>query len=132
MKSVPAGDARVADLMNTDLVTIAPDATAAAAAERMLETSVGSILAVDDAGRLEGLLTSHDFVTLVRENDPDDETSVEACLTTDVLTVSPTDPITALGEAHLEYTHIPVVDDDDVVVGMVSTTDLTEQFVVRR
>lgn len=132
MKSAAAGDATVADLMNTELVTVAPDATAAAAAKRMLQTGVGSILAVDDTGRLEGLLTSHDFVALVRENDPDDQTPVAACLTRDVVTVSPTDPITALGEAHLEYTHVPVVDDDGVVVGMVSTTDLTEQFVVRQ
>jgi len=132
MSTTSTGDPRVADLMNPDLVTIDPDATAAAAAKRMLETGVGSILAVDDADRLEGLLTSHDFVALVRENDPDDETPVEACLTTDVVTVSPTDPVTALGEAHLEYTHIPVVGDDGVVVGMVSTTDLTEQFVVRQ
>jgi CBS domain-containing protein len=131
MNAASTGDPCVADLMNPDLVTIDPDATAAAAAERMLETGVGSILAVDDTGRLEGLLTSHDFVALVRENDPNDQTPVEVCLTTNVLTVSPTDPITALGEAHLEYTHIPVV-DDDVVVGMVSTTDLTEQFVVRQ
>lgn len=131
MKSVSSGDARVADLMTRDVVTIDPDATAAAAADRMLETGANSILAVDDAGRLEGLLTSHDFVALVRENDPDDRTPVEACLTTDVVTVSPTDSVTSVGEVALEYPHVPVT-DDGVVVGMVSTRDITERFVVRQ
>ncbi|WP_144920035.1 CBS domain-containing protein [Halorubrum salsamenti] len=119
-------DLSVERIMSNDLVTIRPGAAAADAAQRMLETGVSSILVVDDDRRLNGLITATDFVTLVRENDPEDETPVEAFMTTDVVTVGPEDTIEELAEptAH-GYTHLPVVDGGGELVGMVSTTDLT-------
>lgn len=118
--------------MSTDLVTVAADATAAEAAERMGETGVNSILVVDESGRLEGLLTGWDFVRLVRENDPHDETLVRECMTTAVVTASRDDSVDALADlADGEYSHLPVTDDDGVVVGMLSTTDLTEYLAGR-
>jgi len=119
-------DLAVERLMSTDLVTIRPGAAAADAARRMLETGVSSLLVVDGNRRLNGLITATDFVALVRENDPEDETPVEAFMTTDVVTVGPDDTVEELAEptAH-GYTHLPVVDDDGELVGMVSATDLT-------
>ena len=112
-------------LMSTDLVTIAPDASAAEAANHMRETGVSSILVVED-GRLVGLITATDFVELVRQNDPNDETPVEAFMTADVVTIAPDDSVEDFaGPASRGYTHIPVVNDDNELVGMVSTTDLT-------
>jgi len=120
-------------LMSTDLVTIESGAPAAAAATRMLETGVSSLVVVDGDGRLAGLITARDFVSLVRENDPHDETPVEAFMTRDVVTVSPSDTVDELAEptAH-GYTHLPVVDESGELVGMVSTTDLTEHVSRRR
>ncbi|MFC5279771.1 CBS domain-containing protein [Halorubrum rubrum] len=125
-------DVPVGRLMSTELVTVAADATAAEAAERMLETGVNSILVVDEDGRLEGLLTGWDFVRLVRENDPHDETLVGECMTADVVTASEGDSVEALADlADGEYSHLPVTDEDGVVVGMLSTTDLTKHLVGR-
>ncbi|OYR53963.1 CBS domain-containing protein [Halorubrum halodurans] len=127
MTNVPVGR-----LMSTTLVTVGADATAAEAADRMLETNVNSILVVDEAGRLEGLLTGWDFVRLVRENDPHDETLVGECMTADVVTASEDDSVEALADlADGEYSHLPVTDDDGVVVGMLSATDLTEHLAGR-
>jgi CBS domain-containing protein len=112
-------------LMSTELVTIAPDASAADAAKRMLETGVSSVLVVDD-GRLAGLITATDFVSLVRQNEPNDETPASAFMTTEVVTIAPDDPIEEFAvPADRGYTHLPVVDGDGRLVGMVSTTDLT-------
>jgi CBS domain-containing protein len=125
-------DVPVGRLMSTELVTVVADATAAEAAERMLETGVSSILVVDEAGRLEGLLTGWDFVRLVRENDPHDETLVGECMTADVVTASEDDSVEALADlADGEYSHLPVTDEDGVVVGMLSTTDLTKHLAGR-
>ncbi|QKY15764.1 CBS domain-containing protein [Halorubrum sp. CBA1229] len=119
-------DVPVEHLMSTDLVTIAPGAAAADAASRMLETGVSSLLVVDDGGRLAGLITATDFVSLVRRNDPEDETPVEAFMTTDVVTVSPDDSVEELAApTDRGYTHLPVVNADNQLVGMVSATDLT-------
>jgi CBS domain-containing protein len=116
----------VEHLMSTELVTVSPGATAADAANRMMETGVSSLLVVDDDGRLAGLITATDFVSLVRRNDPEDETPVEAFMTTDVVTVSPDDSVEELAApTDRGYTHLPVVNADGQLVGMVSTTDLT-------
>ncbi|WP_049982306.1 cyclic nucleotide-binding/CBS domain-containing protein [Halorubrum sp. BV1] len=115
----------VEEVMSTDLVTIGPDAAAADAATLMLDTGVNSVLVVD-GGRLTGLITATDFVSLVNENDPEDETPVDAFMTHDVVTVGPDDTVEELAEptAH-GYTHLPVTSDDGELVGMVSSTDLT-------
>ncbi len=120
-------DVSVEQLMSTELVTTGPKAAAADAASRMLETGVSSILVVDEDGHLIGLITATDFVSLVRRNDPEDDTPVEAFMTTDVVTVGPDDTVEELAEptAH-GYTHLPVTADNGELIGMVSTTDLTE------
>jgi CBS domain-containing protein len=116
----------VDELMSTDLVTISVDATVASAASRMLDAGVGSILVVDDGGRLEGLLTGRDFVRLVRENEPHEDTLVGDYMTTDLVTVSPADPLDELTDlTDGTYSHLPVTEADGTVVGMLSTTDLT-------
>ncbi|ELZ37001.1 signal transduction protein with CBS domains [Halorubrum saccharovorum DSM 1137] len=126
-------DLAVERLMSTDLLTIESGASAATAARHMLETGKNSILVVDGDHRLKGLITATDFVSLVRENDPEDETPVEAFMTTDVVTVGPDDTVEELAEptAH-GYTHLPVVDRDGALIGMVSTTDLTAYLSGRR
>ncbi|MFD1571110.1 CBS domain-containing protein [Halorubrum laminariae] len=115
----------VEKIMSTDLVTIGPDATAADAATLMLDTGVSSVLVVD-SGRLTGLITATDFVSLVHENDPEDETTVDAFMTHEVVTIGPDDTVEELAEptAH-GYTHLPVTSEDGRLIGMVSTTDLT-------
>lgn len=119
-------DVSVEQLMSTDLVTIDPDAPAAEAAKRMLETEVSSIVVADEDSRLTGLITATDFVSLVRENDPEDETSVKAFMTTDVVTVAPDDTVEELADLTTHgYTHLPVTVESGELVGMVSTTDLT-------
>jgi len=119
-------DIPIERLMSTELVTIDRGAAAADAANRMLETGVSSILVVDDDGHLAGLITATDFVSLVRRNDPEDETPVEAFMTTDIVTVSPDDSVEELAEpTDRGYTHLPVVTADSKLVGIVSTTDLT-------
>ncbi|MFC7186906.1 CBS domain-containing protein [Halorubrum yunnanense] len=127
------GEDTVERLMSTDLVTTAPGAAAADAANRMLETGVSSLVVVDGDGRLVGLITATDFVSLVRRNDPEDETPVEAFMTTDVVTVSPDDPVEELSDpTDRGYTHLPVVAAGGELVGMLSTTDLTAYLSGRR
>jgi len=119
-------DVFVASLMSSELHTVDDDALVATAARRMLDAGVGSIMVVDPEGRLRGLLTATDFVRLVHENDPEDETPVGDCMTTDVVTVGPQDTLADVAEVFTthEYTHYPVTTGGDEVMGMLSTTDL--------
>jgi len=52
-------------------------------------------------------------------------------MTTDVVTARPNDEVGALAERMTEHdiSHLPVVDDEKQVVGILSTTDLTAHLV---
>lgn len=120
-------DIFAARLMTSDLHTVGPETLVETAAGEMLEAGVGSLLVVDDGGHLEGILTSTDFVRIVAERQPKDETPVSAYMSQDLVTAGAQDPIQDVADAMLEADvhHVPVVDDEGVAIGIVTTTDLT-------
>ena len=119
-------DIFVARLMTSDLVTVTPDTLVEEAGQTILEHEISSLVVVDEDNHLEGILTTTDFVTIVAESFPKAETTVSRYMTTDVVTISPQDPIVDAAELMLEtgVHHLPVVDNSDEVVGIVTTTDL--------
>ena len=83
---------------------------------------------VDDDGRLEGILTTTDFVGIVSKSQPKAETPVSEYMTTDVVTATAQTDIREVADTMVErgFHHMPVVDEDDGrVIGIVTTTDLT-------
>jgi len=119
-------DIFVARLMNSDLQSVGPDTLVEDAAAQMQENRVGSLVVVDDEGRLVGILTTTDFVDIVARSKPKAETTVERYMTTDVITTDAQTTIQEAADVMLEhgFHHLPVVDDEDGVIGMISTTDL--------
>lgn len=120
-------DIFVARLMTSGVHTVSPDTLVEDAANEMLDNGIGSVVVVDDDNRLEGILTTTDFVRIVAERKPKDQTAVEAYMSTDVVTASPQASIQDVADALVEhgFHHMPVVDEDEGVVGILSTTDLT-------
>ena len=120
-------DIFVARLMTSPVETVHEDALVEDAANLMLEDGISSLVVVDDAGALAGILTSTDFVRIVAERRPKDETPVSAYMTTDVTTAGAQDLVESAADAMIQggFHHMPVVDDDDGVIGILSTTDLT-------
>lgn len=119
-------DIFVARLMSTDLHTVTPDTLVEAAAATLLDNEISSVLVVE-SDRLLGILTSTDFVEIVARSQPKAETTVERYMTDQVVTVGPQDPIQDAADTMVTYgiSHLPVVDDGDTVIGMLSSTDLT-------
>ncbi|MDS0282041.1 HPP family protein [Haloarcula onubensis] len=114
-------------LMTDDLVTATADTGIEEAAKRLLEHDIGSLVVVDSEGHLEGVLTSTDFLELATGEHDSAAGSVEQYMTTDVVSVN---AHATLGEAAArmmahDVQHLPVLDEDGAVVGMLSTTDLT-------
>lgn len=120
-------DIVVGRLMCTELVTVTPDTLVEEAATLMLEEGIGSVVVVDEDNQLEGILTSTDFVHIVSKSHPKAETQVERYMTTDVITASAHDTITDVASIMMEegFHHMPVVDDGEGVIGMITTSDLT-------
>ncbi len=119
-------DIFAARVMSTDLRTVSPDTLVEEAAGEMLANEIGSLVVVDDEEHLEGILTTTDFVRIVAERHPKAETPVSAYMSTDVTTASAQEPIQAVADAMLDggFHHVPVVDDTERLIGMVTTTDL--------
>ncbi|MFC7139313.1 CBS domain-containing protein [Halosimplex aquaticum] len=120
-------DIFVARLMSSGIQTVGPDTLVEDAAEQMLTQEIGSLVVVDDDNRLLGILTTTDFVDIVAKSKPKAQTTVERYMTTDVITTSAQASIVDVADTMIEHGihHVPVVDDDEGVIGMISTTDLT-------
>ena len=117
-------DIFVARLMSTDLHTVTPDTLVEAAAATLLDNEISSVLVVE-GDRLLGILTSTDFVEIVARSQPKAETTVERYMTTDPVTTTAQDPVSAVAATMIERSihHVPVV-DDDAPIGIITTSDL--------
>lgn len=120
-------DIFVARVMSSELHTVSPDTLVEDAAGTMREHDIGSVLVVGEDNRLEGILTSTDFVRIVEERRPKDNTPVSAYMSDEVVTVSAQDSIEEAADSMLEhgFHHLPVIDESEGLIGMISTTDLT-------
>jgi len=119
-------DIFVARLMSSTLYTANRDTLVEDAAQTMLDGDVGAVLVVDDDDHIEGILTSTDFVGIVAASHPKAQTSVERYMTEDVVTTTAQVPIRDAADLMIEHGvhHLPVVDEDDRVIGMLSTRDI--------
>ncbi|MGQ3411192.1 CBS domain-containing protein [Natrinema sp. LN54] len=119
-------DIFVARVMSSSLHTVTPDTLVEDAAQEMLANEIGSVIVVDDDNRLEGILTTTDFVEIVAEQKPKDQTPVSTYMSADVVTVTAQDSIRDAADTMVErgFHHIPVIDEDEGVIGMVTTSDL--------
>src|SRR6056297_1889406 len=119
-------DIFVGRVMSSSLHTVRPDTLVEDAAQILLEEDIGSVVVVDEDNQLEGILTRTDFVTIVSESHPKAETSVSRYMTTDVTTTTAQESIRDVADTMLEegFHHMPVVDEEEGLIGMVTTTDL--------
>ena len=120
-------DILVGSLMTSPVTTVAADTPAKAAATQMLEEGISSVVVVDSQNHLEGILTSTDFVAIAAAEESAAAFSVADHMTADVVTTTAQESIQGVADLLIEHGihHIPVVDDTEGVVGMVTTTDLT-------
>lgn len=120
-------DIFVARIMSTAVKTVTPETLVEDAAALMLNQDIGSVVVVDEQNQLQGILTTTDFVQIVAERKPKDRTPVSAYMSTDVITASAQDPIDEVAEQMIEHGihHIPVTNESEGLIGIITTTDLT-------
>lgn len=120
-------DIFVGRVMSDGIISVTPDTLVEEAAEILLEKQIASLVIVDDDNQLQGILTSTDFVRIVRDSEPKAETTVGDHMTEQVVTVTAQDSIREAADKLITYDihHLPVIDETEGVIGMLSTTDLT-------
>ncbi len=116
---------RARDLMKTHLVTAKPSDTILDAVRRMHEGRVGSVLVVDEEGRLVGIFTERDLVRVIAEGVPLD-TPLEKVMSRHPVTASPDEPASKIASKMIEHwlRHIPVVDEQGRPLGVISIRDI--------
>ena len=119
-------DIFVARLMSSGVKTVGPDTLVEDAAELMQNHGIGSLVVTDDDNQLVGILTTTDFVDIVAKSKPKADTTVERYMSTDVVTTTAQASIRDVADTIMEhgFHHVPVTDDEEGVIGMISTTDL--------
>lgn len=123
-----AVSATVATAMSSPVHTAAPDEELPVAAHRMLDAGIGCLPVLED-GRLVGIVTRGDLLSLLGpppERTTTLETRAWALMTTDPLSAHQDDYLLdAAGRmSSASVRHLPVVDSDGVVTGMLSDRDV--------
>jgi CBS domain-containing protein len=112
-----------------EVVTIGSDATLSEAARLLARKRIGALVVRDRDGVLAGILSERDIVHAVAE------TSVAALAQTvsmhmshAITSCSETDTIDDLMEVmtRRRFRHVPVIDDDEKLIGIVSIGDIVK------
>ncbi len=116
---------KVGDLMARDPVTIGPDDSIRAAAQKMRDAHVSSLGVVEDA-RFLGIVTTRDMTNRVLAEGLDPASTVRQIMTPDPVALGPADLGSDILHVMLERRigHLPVVEEGRLV-GMITQTDLT-------
>jgi CBS domain-containing protein len=111
------------------VVGIAPTATLAEAAALLNEKRIGALLARDDDGGLAGIFSERDVVRALAADGAEALTyEVDRYLTRDVVTCGLGDTVEDLMEMMTRgrFRHVPVLDDDGKLCGLVSIGDVVK------
>jgi CBS domain-containing protein/ribosome-associated translation inhibitor RaiA len=130
-------DAHVADPTNVkpeNLMlkpeTITPDTLVIEAINDMLETGLRALPVVED-GSFTGIVTEYDIIKLATESEALEEVSSREVMNSPPITIHKDDTVArarALMRDH-GVSRLPVVNDDDKLVGIVTTTDIIREVI---
>jgi CBS domain-containing protein len=110
---------------------IGPEATVFDAIRWMSEKNVGALLVIE-SGDLLGIISERDYTRkVILENRSSKQTTVREIMTTGVTTIAPDATVEEAMRVMTNHRvrHLPVVDHDGRVVGVVSIGDLVERTI---
>jgi CBS domain-containing protein len=115
----------VSEIMTEATVTDSPDDTLAEAAAKMWHQQTGSLL-VMEAGLVTGIVTERDVLQTVGEGHDPKSMTLRDVMTKEVVTVRHDESLQGAAEIMFQkwFRHLPVVDGDGKVVGVISLRDL--------
>ena len=122
----------VAELLHSKprrVICTSPGATVRQATRLMNDHGIGALLVTND-GRIRGIFTERDVLRrIVADGRSPDDTQVGEVMTADVVCCGPDTSIEEVAEMMRRHRvrHLPVIDEADVVVGLVSIGDVNAQ-----
>jgi CBS domain-containing protein len=111
----------LADIVTPNFIEVAPEDTLGEVADRMTAKNVGAVV-VKDFGRLIGILTERDLLKAMAARVHSSEARVRQWMTEDPVTSGVDTPLADAAQVMLDhgFRHLPVVDESQQVVGVVS------------
>ncbi len=116
------------------IYSVHPDVTVLDATHRMNHHKIGALIVMND-GKMVGIFTERDVLRRVVGNELNPATvSVFDVMTTDLLTCSPETDMDEIAEImrSRRVRHVPVVDSEGTLLGVVSIGDVNAHNAVRR
>jgi CBS domain-containing protein len=116
----------IQEVMDTELLTIAPETTLREAAQRMSGRNVGAALLLDAAiGSYLGIITERDLLNAIAAGDDPDVRRVADSATSNIVSVSADASLEQAAQKMIEgdFRHLLVIASGDAI-GIVSMRDL--------
>ena len=116
------------DLMQVPAVTVPEDTTIDEAASVMWDKNIGSVIIVDKAGTMTGILTERDVLFSVTKSLTGRGIPASSVMSKTSLVASPNESILTAVERMIKsgFRHLPVVDKNGKPVGMISIRDAVD------
>lgn len=120
---------KILEMCNAEGASVPADATAEMAIQTMLDRRVGAVAILDDGRRVAGIFTERDVLRrLSLDGRRPRDISIREVMTTPVEMATQATPaaeaLATMVERH--YRHLPIVDDDGRLLGMLSIRNLLE------
>jgi CBS domain-containing protein len=119
----------ILEMCDADGASVPLEATAEQAIRAMLDRHVGAVAVLDENSRVAGIFTERDVLRRLSISDrAPSETPIREVMTTPVematLDTTPGQALATMVERH--YRHLPIVDDDGRLLGMLSIRNVLQ------
>ena len=122
----------VSSLVASNPIVMRPENTVKEAIQVMAEHNIGAVVIVDDKFKPIGIFTERDLLIKVCAKDLDPEkVKLEEVMTRDPVTIHEDTPAMQALEIMMNFgfRHLPIVDENGVLVGVISIRDLSKPMV---
>ena len=116
-----------------DVITIRPRASVKEMLQLLRDHNLGAVVVSEDGRRVSGIVTERDVVRRLVDGPDFLESPVSEVMTADVETCRPGDSVHTLMSTmtNQRIRHLPVVDDDGLLEGIVSIGDVVKSHITQ-
>ncbi|HID05396.1 MAG TPA: CBS domain-containing protein [Candidatus Caldiarchaeum subterraneum] len=119
---------RIRDVMSSPPITVPEGAEVGKAVSLMWEKRIGSVLVVDEEGKLTGLITERDILYAAAKGILCGPAKVNDIMSRNVITADPDEDVSTAIERmkQANVRHLPVIDSGGRPVGVLSVRDIMD------